>query len=274
MWSDVSWHTPLHYYTTVPDGTLVPPANLTIPKVNAHCDLQFFLPITAFHLKKKPIQNQRLPSIKHNVNTSVTLFRWSCLLRKSSLPHCVWPPNKPHQFRVKLSGNTWQAELRAWSSTWLVVSVQTNSSKMTAHQHHIYLPQYYILFTQKKIQTIDVIDNDREMGSISERAGINNMLSVYYLSPFILQDCMTEFDFFFVLKGFPSLVSATVNGFEKMAYILPRTTSLAEAEALSTTVWAVQVYIPAWLSWAFTINRSPMFSFWKGTAIQRPAQMS
>lgn len=86
---------------------------------------------------------------------------------------------------------------------------------MTAHQHHIYLPQYYILFTQKKIQTIDVIDNDREMGSISERAGINNMLSVYYLSPFILQDCMTEFDFFFVLKGFPSLVSAIVNGFEK-----------------------------------------------------------
>ncbi len=62
----------------------------------------------------------------------------------------------------------------------------------------------------------------------------------------------------------------------KMTYILPRTTSLAEAEALSTTVWAVQVYIPAWLSWAFTINRSPMFSFWKGTdtAIQRTVQMS
>lgn len=58
--------------------------------------------------------------------------------------------------------------------------------------------------------------------------------------------------------------------------LLPRTTSLAEAEALSTTVWAVHVYIPAWLSWAFTISRSPMFSFWKGTdrTTERAKQMN
>lgn len=83
--------------------------------------------------------------------------------------------------------------------------------------------------------------------------------------------CLAESDVHFSLLKFPLIFlkqqmhwSGENDLRTELWSILPRTTSLAEAEALSTTVWAVHVYIPAWLSWAFTINRSPMFSFWKG----------
>lgn len=45
---------------------------------------------------------------------------------------------------------------------------------------------------------------------------------------------------------------------------LPLTVSVADSEALSTTVWAVHVYRPECFSWVLKMLRSPIVSFCVG----------
>lgn len=45
---------------------------------------------------------------------------------------------------------------------------------------------------------------------------------------------------------------------------LPLTVSVADSEALSTTVWAVHVYRPECFSWVLRMVRSPTASFCVG----------